>query len=126
MGEIQAIGSVNEKIEGFFDVCRARGNTSANQAVIIPASSVKQLMLRAEIVREVSEGRFRIYAIKHADEGMELLTGRVAGIRAADGHFPADSINGLIEQKLRHYAELRRRYVAAPVVQKEVGDRRDG
>jgi predicted ATP-dependent protease len=124
MGEIQAIGGVNEKIEGFFDVCQAHGGLSTNQAVVIPASNVKHLMLRTEVVRAASEGQFRIYAIRHADEGIELLTGRAAGIRAPDSHFPAESINGLIEQKLRHYAGLRRRYAALPG-QKEISDKRD-
>jgi lon-related putative ATP-dependent protease len=110
MGEIQAIGGVNEKIEGFFDVCSKQGLTGT-QGVIIPASNVKHLMLRPDVVAAAAEGRFNVYAIRHVDEGIALLTGMAAGERGAGGHFPEDSINGRIEQKLQHYAQQRRRYV---------------
>jgi predicted ATP-dependent protease len=109
MGEVQAIGGVNEKIEGFFDVCRAAGLTG-KQGAIIPASNVKHLMLRPDIVAAVSAGSFRIYAIEHVDQGIELLTGRKAGVRSTDGHFEPGSINALVEERLLHYARLRRRF----------------
>ena len=122
MGEIQAIGGVNEKIEGFFDVCSKQGLTGT-QGVIIPASNIKHLMLRPDVVAAAAEGRFNVYAIKHVDEGIALLTGIVAGERGADGHFPEESINGRIEWKLRHYARQRRRYVV--VQDRKQGDEPD-
>jgi predicted ATP-dependent protease len=115
LGEIQAIGGVNEKVEGFFDVCARRGLTG-QQGVIIPASNIKHLMLRSEVVRAASEGHFRIYAIRHVDEGIALLTRRPAGARGSDGIFPGGSVNALIEEKLRTYAQLRRRYAESAMV----------
>jgi len=109
MGEVQAIGGVNEKIEGFFDVCRASGLTG-KQGAIIPASNVKHLMLRPDIVAAVEAGLFHVYAIGHVDQGIELLTGRKAGMRGPDGHFEPGTINALVEERLLHYARLRRRY----------------
>ena len=109
MGEVQAIGGVNEKIEGFFDVCRASGLTG-KQGAIIPASNVKHLMLRPDIVAAADAGLFHVHAIGHVDQGIELLTGRKAGTRGADGHFEAGTINALVEERLLHYARLRRRF----------------
>jgi predicted ATP-dependent protease len=99
MGQVQAIGGANEKIEGYFDICRARGLTG-EQGVLIPASNVKHLMLRQDVVEAVAAGRFRIYPVETIDQGIELLTGVPAGVRGADGKFPANSINGLIEARL--------------------------
>jgi predicted ATP-dependent protease len=110
-GEIQAIGGVNEKIEGFFDICRARGLTG-KQGVLIPKSNVQHLMLRREVISACSEGNFSIYSIGTIDEGIALLTGRAAGFRDPEGAYAADSINGLIEARLRSFArtqELARR-----------------
>jgi lon-related putative ATP-dependent protease len=109
MGEVQAIGGVNEKIEGFFDVCRQSGFTG-KQGAIIPASNVKHLMLRPDIVAAVEAGSFNVFAIGHVDQGIELLTGRKAGMRGTDGHFEAGTINALVEDRLLHYARLRRRF----------------
>jgi len=109
LGEIQAIGGVNEKIEGFFDVCDKSGLTG-RQGVIIPSSNLKHLMLRRDVVKAVSDGHFSIYAISHVDDGMALLMQTAAGERGSDGSFPADSVNGLVEKKLRGYARLRRKY----------------
>lgn len=102
MGQVQAIGGANEKIEGFFDICKARGLTG-EQGVLIPAANVKHLMLRQDVVEACAAGRFRIFPVEHVDQGIELLTGRVAGKRDADGKFPAGSINGLIEGRLALY-----------------------
>ena len=77
-GEVQAIGGVNEKIEGFFDICLARG-LSGEQGVLIPAANVKHLMLRADVVDAVAAGSFHVYAVAHVDEGIVLLTGLPAG-----------------------------------------------
>jgi len=110
-GEVQAIGGVNEKIEGFFDICKARGLTGA-QGVLIPRSNVQHLMLRQDVVQACARGQFAIYPIGTVDEGIALLSGRAAGGRGPSGAYPDDSINGLIESRLRSFArakELARR-----------------
>lgn len=108
-GEIQAIGGVNEKIEGFFDTCKLRGLTG-KQGVVIPASNVKNLMLRSELRDAVAAGKFHIYSIETIDDGISLLTGIAAGERGGDGSFPADSINRRVEEKLIMYSEKMRAY----------------
>jgi lon-related putative ATP-dependent protease len=108
-GQTQAIGGVNEKIEGFFDVCRARG-LSGTQGVIIPAGNVQHLMLRQDIVGAVRDKRFAVYAVAHVDQAMELLSGRAAGIADAHGVFPDGSVNGLVQRRLRELTALRQRY----------------
>ncbi|WP_342643259.1 Lon protease family protein [Rhodoligotrophos ferricapiens] len=110
-GEVQAIGGVNEKIEGFFDICNARGLTGT-QGVLIPKSNVQHLMLREDVVAAVAEGKFHIYPIETIDQGIEVLTGRQAGKRGSDGQFPPDTINALVEKKLESYASLRHRFAA--------------
>jgi len=102
-GEVQAVGGVTRKIEGFYDVCHERGLTG-EQGVMVPASNVKNLMLKEEIVEAVRAGRFHVWAVSHIDEGIELLTGRRAGERAADGSFPADTVHRLVQDRLREYA----------------------
>ncbi|MEN8140398.1 MAG: ATP-binding protein [Thermodesulfobacteriota bacterium] len=102
-GEVQAIGGVNEKIEGFFDLCDQRGLTG-EQGVVIPASNIRHLMLRADVVAAITEGRFAVTAVERVDEALELLTGQEAGERLADGTFPAESINGRVEATLQEYA----------------------
>ncbi len=109
MGEVQAIGGVNEKIEGFFDICAARGLTGT-QGVLIPRSNVQHLMLREDVVEACANGKFSVHAVATIDEGMEILTDRLAGERNENGGFPQDSINGLVESRLRAFADLRRRY----------------
>ena len=98
-GEIQQIGGVNEKIEGFFDVCHARGLTG-RQGMLIPEANARHLMLRRDVVEAVRAGRFHVYAITTVDEGLALLTGREAGERGADGRYPAGSINAVVESAL--------------------------
>ncbi|MDP4593340.1 MAG: AAA family ATPase, partial [Beijerinckiaceae bacterium] len=110
-GDVQAIGGANEKIEGFFDICKARGLTG-KQGVLIPQANVKNLMLRADVVEACKLGTFAIYPIAHVDEGIEVLTGVPAGARGADGLFPATSINRLVEDKLIAFAALRRGFIA--------------
>ena len=102
-GEVQAIGGVNEKIEGFFDLCNSRGLDSA-QGVLIPAANVKHLMLRNDVVAAVEAGRFSVYPVSTIDEGIELLTGISAGVRDDDGAFTADSINRKVEDRLIHFS----------------------
>ncbi len=106
-GQIQPIGGVNEKIEGFFDLCKARGHLR-DQAVIIPQSNVRHLMLRRDVVDAIREGRFRIFAISTIDEGMELLTGVPAGERDDSGVFPEGTVNRRVEDRLIELAEKRK------------------
>jgi lon-related putative ATP-dependent protease len=108
-GEVQAIGGVNEKIEGFFDICNARGLTGT-QGVAIPKANIQHLMLRQDVVDACANGRFAVYPIAHIDEGIALLTNFPAGRRDGDGNFPAASVNAAIEEKLRHYASILQRY----------------
>jgi predicted ATP-dependent protease len=104
-GEIQPIGGVNEKIEGFFDVCREKGLTG-KQGVIIPEANVKDLMLKKRVVEAVREGRFHIFPIKHVEEGLEILTGKKAGRKKRDGSYPKGSLNERIEAKLKALNEI--------------------
>jgi len=99
-GEIQPIGGVNEKIEGFFDVCKAKGLTG-KQGVIIPHLNIDDLMLRKEVVQAVTEGKFHIYPVKTIDQGIEILTRVEAGERLEDGRFKEGSLNDLVDRKLR-------------------------
>ena len=105
LGEVQAVGGVNEKIEGFFDICKARGLTGS-QGVIIPASNQINLMLSNEVVDAVNKGLFSVYTVKSVDEAMGLLTGQDMGLDSPDGTYPTGSINHNIIKQLRHFAEL--------------------
>ena len=100
MGEVQAIGGVNEKIEGFFELCKARGLTG-DQGVIIPRSNEQNLMLKETVVEAANEGKFHIYAVSTIEEGIELLTGMKAGKRKEDGTFEEGTINYRVEEALR-------------------------
>jgi predicted ATP-dependent protease len=108
-GQVQVIGGVNEKIEGFFDICKARGLTGA-QGVLIPKDNVQHLMLRTDVVAAVAARQFNVYPIATIDEAMELLTGVAAGERDATGKFPPDTVNYRVEERLKQLAELRREY----------------
>jgi predicted ATP-dependent protease len=108
-GEVQAIGGVNAKIEGFFDVCKARGLTG-DQGVLIPASNVRNLMLREDVVEVVREGKFRIYSVRTIDEGIALLTGVPAGEPQPDGSYPEGTVNFLVQKRLRELAEQARSF----------------
>jgi lon-related putative ATP-dependent protease len=108
-GEVQAIGGVNEKIEGFFDLCAARGLSGA-QGVLIPATNVKHLMLHARVVDAVAEGRFHIYPVETIDQGLGILTGVAAGARGPDGRFPEGTVNHKVEASLVALAEKRRAF----------------
>ena len=122
-GDVQAIGGVNEKIEGFFEVCRARGLTG-DQGVLIPASNVKHLMLRSEVVEAVAAGKFRVYPVETVDQGIEILTGAPAGERDALGKFPEGSINQRVERRLIEFAERGRAPGLAPAARKPWRGRR--
>ena len=106
-GEVQAIGGVNEKIEGYFDICQSRGLTG-DQGVLIPQSNIKHLMLRPDIVEAVRENRFRVYGISTIDEGLSVLTGVSAGERDEGGVYPDGSINAKVEARLNELADQRR------------------
>lgn len=108
-GQMQAIGGVNEKIEGFFAVCKERG-LDGKQGVIIPASNVKHLMLHSDVQEAVGEGKFHIYAVETADQAMELLTGLSMGEPDKDGNYPPESINGRITARLKEMADIRHAY----------------
>jgi lon-related putative ATP-dependent protease len=99
LGEVQPVGGINEKIEGFFDLCRARGLTG-RQGVLIPEANVRHLMLREDIVEAARDERFHIHAVSNVDEGLALLSGREAGVRGSDGRFPEGSFNAAVEQAL--------------------------
>lgn len=103
-GEIQPIGGVNQKIEGFFKVCKAQGLTG-EQGVIIPSRNIGDLMLSLEVIEAVKEGRFHIWAVSHVDEGIEILTGVPAGTPDEDGNYPEGTINFLVNQRLEDLSQ---------------------
>ena len=109
-GEIQPIGGVNQKIEGFFDVCRSRGLTG-RQGVIIPHQNVGDLMLRKDVVEAAATGKFHIYPVRTIDQGAEILTGVPAGERSREGAYPAGTINFLVDQKLLEVAQKMKAFV---------------
>ena len=108
-GRMQAIGGVNEKIEGFFDICAARG-LSGRQGVIVPAANVATLMLREDVVAAARRGEFGVYAVATVDEAIALLTGVPAGEHDLEGGWPADSVNGRVQARVHELNALRRRH----------------
>ena len=106
LGQVQAIGGVNEKVEGFFDICRARGLTG-DQGVLIPAANVKHLMLRDDVVAAVEAGRFHVFAVETIDEGIAWLTGMPAGEPGDDGSYSAATVNGRVQRRLQDLADKR-------------------
>lgn len=103
-GRVQAIGGVNEKIEGFFDICKVRGLTG-EQGVLIPASNVQHLMLRYDVVEAVRQGKFSIYPIENIDQGIEILTGVPSGTADEEGNYPEGTINAKVMRRLEEFAE---------------------
>ena len=112
-GQAQPIGGVNEKIEGFFDVCRTRGLTG-EQGVIIPTSNVQHLMLRNDVIEAVAAGQFHVYPVQTVDQAIELLTGLSSGERDEEGNFPEGSVNQLVETRLMDLAQKRRAFDQPP------------
>jgi ATP-dependent Lon protease len=102
-GRMQPIGGVNQKIEGFYDVCKARG-LSGTQGVIIPIQNVKDLMLRHDVVDAVRKSKFHVYAVKNVDEGIEILTGIPAGNRNKSGKFAPGTVHASVEKKLVRFS----------------------
>ncbi len=119
LGRVQVVGGINEKIEGFFEICKRRG-LDGSHGVVIPHDNVKHLMLGEEILEAVDGGRFAIYAVRDIDEAVSLLTGVDAGERDAEGHFPEGSVNAKVEEQMIRYATLRRDFDA------EEKDEKDG
>ena len=109
-GNVQPIGGVNEKVEGFFDVCQRRG--LAGQAVIIPKTNMRNLMLRADVIAACREGKFSVYAVERVDEALELLTGVKAGEVNERNEFPPTSVNGLAQARLRKFADAASAFTA--------------
>jgi predicted ATP-dependent protease len=105
LGEIQPIGGVNEKIEGFFESCKRRGLTGT-QGVIIPARNTKHLALNREVVAAVEEGKFAVYGVDHVEQALELLIGVPAGERGPEGTFPPESIYGRTAARLEEMAQI--------------------
>lgn len=103
-GQVQPIGGVNEKIEGFFKCCQSAGLTG-NQGVMIPKANVKDLMLKENVVDAIAQGRFNVWAVENIDQGLEILTGKPAGKRDENNIYPADSVYGMADAKLRELAE---------------------
>jgi predicted ATP-dependent protease len=103
-GQVQPIGGVNQKIEGFFDLCSVVGLTG-EQGVMIPVQNAKNLMLRQDLIDAVSAGKFHIYAVRSIDEGMEVLTGTAAGERSNGNPYPEGTVNFLVEKRLKEFAE---------------------
>ena len=104
-GQIQPIGGVNEKIEGYFQVCKVRG-LDGSHGVMIPVQNIDNLQLSDEIINAVKNKKFHIYAVSTIEEGIEVLTGVPAGKKDKDGHFPAGTINRLVYEKLKKYAKI--------------------
>jgi lon-related putative ATP-dependent protease len=103
-GKIQAIGDVNQKVEGFFEVCKEKGLTGA-QGVIIPKANTKNLMVKREVIQAVKQKKFHIYQVATVEQGIEILTGVPAGKPDKDGNYPRGSVYGAVQSKLRHYLE---------------------
>ncbi len=120
-GQIQPIGGVNQKIEGFFDVCKAKGLTG-EQGVLIPVQNIRNLMLRSDVVDAVAAGRFRICPVAAIDEGIEILTGIPAGERV-DGGYPEGTINWRVEQRLKEYADKMKEFSQAEEAPKQLTNR---
>ncbi len=118
LGRVQPIGGVNQKIEGFFAICKLRGLTG-EQGVIIPASNERNLMLKEEVIQAVAEGKFHIWSVESIDQGIEILTGLPAGERQPDGSYPQGSVNWLVNQRLDELAEKMRGFSTAAEREKQ-------
>jgi len=124
-GWVQAIGGVNEKIEGFFDVCAARGLTG-DQGVLIPQANVKHLMLRADVVEACRDGRFHVHAVDTIDRGIEILTDVPAGAADNSGSYPIGTINRAVARRLEDFLVKARKLAAPPQAEHERRSRREG
>lgn len=123
-GEVQAIGGVNEKIEGFYRVCKARG-LSGEQGVIIPQANLKNLMLSSEIIEAVQKGKFSIWAVNHIEDGIRILTGKNAGIRHKDGTYTQDSVFEHVRQRLVEFAKTSKNFTKSVGNEKKKEDKNE-
>ena len=112
-GDIQPVGGINDKIEGFFKVCAIKGLTG-DQGVMVPVANLRDLMLDDEVVEAVRKKKFHIYPVRTVQEGIEILTGVPAGDRDASGRYPEGSVFGLADERLRQYSEILREYLKTP------------
>jgi predicted ATP-dependent protease len=112
-GEVQAIGGATPKIEGFYEVCKAKG-LSGSQGVMIPRDNLKNLVLKDEVVEAVEAGRFHVYAVSTIDEGIEVLTGVPAGDVRPDGTYPEGTLHQLVEARLHEMAQRAREFARGP------------
>jgi len=119
-GRVQPIGGVNEKIEGFFDICRSRGLTGG-QGVLMPAANVQHLMLRQDVIDAVQDGKFHIHAVQTIDQGIEILSGMAAGEADESGQYPENSVNGKVQQRLKMFAERQKQFVRDSQAPREPG-----
>ncbi len=124
LGQAQAIGAVNEKIEGFFDICAARG-LSGEQGVLIPAANIKHLMLRRDVVAAAEAGKYRIYAVEDVDQAIAILTGVPAGAADASGVYPEGSVNRAVAARLAELTGIRQAF-ATPSGKKPAARKRSG
>ena len=109
LGNVQPIGGVNEKVEGFFDICAQKG-LSGTQGVIIPATNIKHLMLRWDVVHAAQSGRFNIYAVTTVDDAFELLSGLEAGTINGQGTYQPESFNGKVEAQLLQFTQIKKEF----------------
>lgn len=121
-GDVQAVGGVTRKIEGFFAICSARGLTG-DQGVIIPRANMQHLMLAPNVIDAVRKGQFHIWAVDHIDQGIELLTGKTAGTRTQAGRFRKGSVHALVEDRLQRYAEMARTFSTQATATEPAGKR---
>jgi predicted ATP-dependent protease len=110
-GEVQAVGGINDKIEGFYEVCKIMGFTG-EQGVIIPQSNIKSLMLKEEVLEAANEGQFHIWAVNHINEGISILTGVNAGTREVGEKFEEDSVNAKVDAKIEELARQMKAYTS--------------
>ncbi|MEK6686554.1 MAG: S16 family serine protease, partial [Pseudomonadota bacterium] len=113
LGQAQAIGAVNEKIEGFFDICAARELTG-DQGVIIPAANIKHLMLRQNVIAAAEAGQFHIYAVDNVDQAINLLTGLPAGEADVNGEYPEGSLNQRVAVRLNELVRISKSFAQKP------------
>ena len=125
LGRVQVVGGINEKIEGFYDVCRKRG-LDGSHGVVIPRDNVKHLMLREDVVDDVEKGRFNVYAVTNVDEALSILTGVDAGERGADGAFPDGSVNFKTEAELVRFALISKKFDSDSDDDADAGDKHKG
>jgi predicted ATP-dependent protease len=112
LGQVQPIGGVNYKIEGFYEICKLKGLTG-DQGVMIPKSNERHLMLDDEVIEAVRDGTFHIWSVETIDQGIEILTGVTAGERRDDGSYPEGTVNFLVAKRLREMQESMKRHAEA-------------